>query len=226
MDIKLATVGGKHIYTTPAGKVYPSVTTILAGTRSREDTQSLDDWRGRVGSDVADYIRDESMAVGTEVHRMNECFLLHRPYDGGVPRLISDAHHRVFRPTLEALSDVIAIETRLYSDQYRMAGTVDCIARYDGALTVIDYKTKRSPQRREWLDGYFMQMSAYSVMWEELHGTRIDRLLLLASSEKNTFQKFEARRKDFLPAFLLRLQAYRDKHRFAPDPSMRRMRVP
>jgi len=72
----------------------------------------------------------------------------------------------------------------------KLAGTADCIAGYNGKLSIIDYKTKRSKQREEWMTDYFLQTTAYAKMWKEITGQHIEQLVILVSSEQDTFQEF------------------------------------
>ena len=66
----------------------------------------------------------------------------------------------------------------------KLAGTSDCIATYDGELSIIDYKTKRSNQREEWMTDHFIQGTAYAQMFKELTGIQVKQVVILVSSEK------------------------------------------
>lgn len=180
---------GAHIYMTPDGKKLRSVTTMLNKTKSEKDRKQLSDWRVRVGSSVADYIMNTAAIVGTQTHTLNENYI-NMQYNSCKYSLLSYAHHRKFIPYLNKIKNVFGVEPRLFSNEMGLAGTADCIAEYDGKLSVIDYKTKRSKQRKEWMHDYFIQTTAYSKMWEELTGQHIEQLVILASSEQNTFQEF------------------------------------
>ena len=107
--------------------------------------------------------------------------------------LLSHAHHQKFIPYLNKIDIIHGIEAKLYSNVMGLAGTADCIGMYNGKLSIIDYKTKRSSQRKEWMTDYFIQTSCYARMWEELTGQKIEQLVILASSEQNTIQEFIAK---------------------------------
>ena len=54
----------------------------------------------------------------------------------------------------------------MYSLQLGIAGTVDCIAEYNGELAIIDFKSSsRNLNHVEWIDHYFVQCNAaYACM--------------------------------------------------------------
>lgn len=178
-----------HIYLTPDGKRLRSVTTMINKTKSKEDKKKLSDWREQQGVKLADYIMTTAGSIGTETHRLNENYIRMESDDTNYS-LLSQAHHKKFIPYLNNIGTIYGIEAKLYSIQMKLAGTADCIAEYDGKLSIIDYKTKRSKQRREWMQDYFLQTTAYAKMWEELTGMVIEQLVILVSSEQDTLQEF------------------------------------
>ena len=79
----------------------------------------------------------------------------------------------------------------------RIAGTCDCIAEYNGQLSIIDFKTSRKPKREEWIDDYFMQTFAYALMFEEMTGVEIKQIVILvACTETFDIQVFKKPAKD------------------------------
>ena len=178
-----------HVYLTPDGKKLRSVTTMINKTKAKEDKKKLSDWREQQGDKLADYIMIAAGNIGTETHKLNENYIrMENDYTHYL--LLSQSHHKKFIPYLNKISIIYGIEAKLYSIQMNLAGTADCIAEYDGKLSIIDYKTKRSKQRREWITDYFLQTTAYAKMWEELTGQVIEQLVILVSSEQDTFQEF------------------------------------
>ena len=105
-------------------------------------------------------------------------------------------------PYLDKINNIHCLETQLYSDHLKTAGTVDCIGEYDGKLTVIDFKTSAKLKKREWVKDYFMQCSAYAVMYEERTGTPIERLLLIINVEDEGVQLMDGKRDDYIDDFL------------------------
>lgn len=180
---------GAHIYLTPSGKKLRSVTTMISKTKSSADKKQLAAWRDRVGRDVAEYIMKTAAIIGTETHKLNESYINMERYPSNYS-LLSYAHHRKFIPFIKKIKNVFGVEPKLFSEEMGLAGTADLVAEYGGKLSIIDYKTKRSKQRKEWMTDYFIQTTAYAKMWQELTGKPIEQLVILASSEQNTIQEF------------------------------------
>lgn len=210
-NMRTAKLGPKHKYETPEGAIYPSVTTILSKTKPESEKHGLDQWRVRVGDSVAQYIMREAATIGTETHELNEAYLNDTPYPD--TRLLSRAHHENFKSNLNRINMIYGTEIPLYSDKMKLAGTADCIAEFDGVLSVIDYKTKRSPQKTEWLYDYYLQTAGYCMMFKELTGIHISRCAIIISSEKNTIQTFLSDPAEYAHEFLARLAQYNSKFR-------------
>lgn len=196
-----------HVYLTPDGKKLRSVTTMINKTKAKEDKKKLSDWREQQGDKLADYIMIAAGNIGTETHKLNENYIK-MEHNNKNFSLLSQAHHKKFIPYLNKITTVYGIESKLYSIQMKLAGTADCIAEYDGKLSIIDYKTKRSKQRREWITDYFLQTTAYAKMWEELTGKAIEQLVILISSEQDTFQEFVSQPKLHLDELDTRLELF------------------
>ena len=206
-----------HRYVTPEGLTYASVTTVLGGTKPEGDVLQLEKWRESVGLEVAAHITREAAAIGTQAHQLNEYYL-----NGMVPdesdepfRMMSRAHHEKFLPHLDRIDNIRGTEMVLHSDTLRLAGTSDCIAEYDGVLSIIDYKTKRAPQKAEWMHDYYLQAAAYALMYRELSGVGVRQAVIMASSEMDTMQVFTASTTDFMEEFLERLNLWQGLPRHA-----------
>lgn len=198
-----------HTYITPSGKKLRSVTTMLNKTKSDTDKKNISDWKNRVGHDVAKYIFETSGMVGTQTHSLNENYLKMNAQNNDY-LLLSYAHHRNFIPYLNKISNIYGIEAKLYSDSMGLAGTADGVVEYDGKLSIIDYKTKRSTQDESWMTDYFIQTTAYAKMWEDITGQSIERLVILVSSEKNTIQEFISQPQKYYNALDQRLMLFND----------------
>ena len=197
-----------HYYQTPSGTIYPSITTILQKTQSLEKQQSLQNWREQ--EMASDYITQEAAIVGSETHKLIENYLNNEEIFEKF-KLLSEAHFKNLLPFLNKINDIHGIELRLYSDKMRLAGTSDCIAKYDGTLSIIDYKTKRSNQREEWLTDYFLQATSYGVMFKELTGIKVEQIVILVSSEKNTRMEFIKKPDNYLDLLEQRIDQYHSK---------------
>ena len=196
-----------HYYQTPKGDIFPSITTILQKTMSAEKQQNLENWKDQ--ETAARYITEESSLVGTQTHKLIEDYLNEIEQTEEV-RLLSVAHFNNLIPFLQKINDIHGTELRLYSNAMKLAGMSDCIAKYDGELSIIDYKTKRSNQQEEWMTDHFIQGTAYSEMFKELSGIEIKQVVILVSSEKNTRMEFVKKTKDYKDLLTKRLNQFYD----------------
>ena len=195
----------EHYYQTPSGDVFPSITTILKKTMSTEKKQNLQNWQEQ--ETAAQYITEESTIVGTQTHKLIENYLNGITLTDEV-RLLSVAHFNNLIPFLQKINDIHGTELRLYSNEMKLAGTTDCIAKYGGELSIIDYKTKRSNQQEEWMTDHFIQGTAYSQMFKELTGIEVKQVVILVSSEKNTRMEFVKRTEEYKDLLTLRLNRF------------------
>jgi genome maintenance exonuclease 1 len=194
-----------HYYQTPTGKVFPSITTILQKTMSAEKQQSLQNWKEQEAA--AEYITQEAATIGTQTHKLIENHLNGITQTDEV-RLLSVAHFNNLIPFLQKINDIHGIELRMYSNEMKLAGMSDCIAKYDGELSIIDYKTKRSNQQEEWMTDHFIQGTAYSEMFKELSGIEVKQVVILVSSEKNTRMEFVKNTEEYKDLLTQRLNQF------------------
>ena len=165
-------------YKTPEGIDLPSITTVLS-ILSRD---SIAAWRKRVGDAEANKISTRASGRGTRVHEIIEKYIDNDENykDGYTPDIIESFN--VMKPVLDGLiGTVYAQEAPLYSNHLGVAGRVDCVAEFDGVLSIIDFKTSMKPKKRDWVKNYFMQETAYAIMWEERTGQPITQLVTLIS---------------------------------------------
>ncbi len=186
--------GGRY-YETPSGAKYPSVTSV---TRLH-NLESIQAWKDKVGEEEAGKISRRALARGNKIHSLAEKYLLN---EGDMSDDFSKADFGQMIPYLNKINNIHCLETQLYSDHLQTAGTVDCIGEYEGKLTVIDFKTSAKLKKREWVKDYFMQCSAYAVMYEERTGTPIERLLLIINVEDEGVQLIDGKRDDYIQDFL------------------------
>ena len=196
-ELSTETINKKRYYITPDGNKYPSITTVLS-TRNKK---GLFEWRKRVGEDVANHISRTSASRGTKVHQMCEDYL-NNNFD-------IEKHKKNFLPyclfqqlstsVLCKIDNIRAQEVGLYSDKYKLAGRVDCIAEYDGVLSVIDFKTSTRERKEEYNENYYIQTSAYAEMFEERTGTPINQIVVLVVTEDGVVQEFVKDKKEYVP---------------------------
>ena len=192
-----------RFYETPEGQSYPSVTTIT-GLLSKA---SILAWRQRVGDSKADAITKAATTRGNKVHKMAEMYLRNEMasqinlFEDPMPH-IEDMFLQLTELLDNNIGIINAIEAPLYSDQLKVGGRVDVIAEWDGELAVIDFKTSSKPKKESWIDGYFMQSSAYALMFEELTGIKINKIVIAIAVENNRSQVFIKDSTEYLQQFI------------------------
>jgi hypothetical protein len=194
--------GVGRIYTTPEGNRYPSVTTILGKT---SDKSWLQEWRDRVGNDEADKILRQAGRRGTAVHNLCEEYLKNNPSykKGHMPANIASFNY--IKPYLDKhVTEVGGLELPLYSDKLRVAGRVDCLCKWDGEWSILDFKTSRREKERDDIHGYFLQASCYSFMTFERIGILPKKIVILMTIDDGQPRVFEERAKDWIEGFIER----------------------
>lgn len=198
--------GGFRVYKTPQGKQYPSVTGMVGKTKSEKDKASINWWKNK--EPAHEYITAEAIQIGTQTHQLIEDYLNNEPTTLTNCDLLSFAHFERLKPFLHKITEIHGIEVQLYSDKLKLAGTADCVGMYDGNLSIIDYKTKRSDQKVEYLHDYFIQGTTYAVMWEELTDTPINQVVILVSSRKGQLKEFVINPKNYKNEMLERIEKF------------------
>ena len=198
-----------RFYKTPEGNIYPSVTSVM----SFKTAASIQKWKDRVGEEEAQRISDVSSLRGTRFHDLCEKELRNQPleeYDFATQLLFKS-----FAPILERIDNIYCLENALYSDHLRMAGRVDCIAEFDGRLSVIDFKTAGYPKKAKNIDTYFMQATAYAIMFEEMTGIPVPDIAILIAVKQDEPQVFTEKRDDWAKSLLKLRDKFEDKSKAA-----------
>ena len=151
-------------------------------------------WRKKVGNEEADRITKAATGRGTDMHTLTEHFLKNEDLPKGL-RPISDFLFKISKGHLKKINNIYALEGPLYSKELGIAGTVDCIAEYDGELAIIDFKTSKKPKPRNWIEHYFVQCMAYGCMLYEMKGISIKKLVIIMSCENGECVIYEERDK-------------------------------
>ena len=138
-------------------------------------------WRKRVGDEEANRITKRSTTRGTKVHTLIENHLLNKEVDPDTPG--SKMLFLQAKDSLANINNIYALEKSLYSTELGVAGTVDCIAEYNGELSIIDFKTAAKPKPRDWIENYFVQAAAYACMFYERTGIPVKKLVILMTCE-------------------------------------------
>jgi hypothetical protein len=188
---------GKRYYVLPNNELAISVT---AGIDQATDKTHLIEWRKRIGEAEAQKISTQAANRGTALHSICENYLLNSEE---YPKNSMPANIHSFkqlRPLLDRyIGKVYGIEARLYSMELMAAGTADCIAEWDGIPSIIDFKTSTKLKREDWIQGYFLQSTTYSMMVEELTDIKVPQIVIMIAVDgeepqifiKNKFQYVE-----------------------------------
>ncbi len=202
-DLKEKYLSGKRHYESPTGSLLPSVTTVL----SLLSDAGIKAWRRRVGEVEADKIMDYSAKTGTEMHSIIEDYLNNRADEAEKnPRALKLFEQ--MKPELKRINNIIAQEVPLYSDKLGVAGRVDCVAEFDGKLSIIDFKSSRKKKQKSWIKKYFLQATAYSIMFEELCGKKVDQIVILISADDETVDVYIEDKCDYIDHLKLVIEDY------------------
>ena len=150
-------------------------------------------WRKKVGNEEADRITKAATGRGTDMHTLTEHYLKNENLPEVRP--ISDFLFKIAKGKLNKINNIHALEGPLYSKELGIAGTVDCIAEYDGELAIIDFKTSKKPKPRDWIEHYFVQCIAYGFMLYEMTGISIKKLVIIMACENGECVVYEERDK-------------------------------
>ena len=173
---------GKRLYATPDGSKVPSVTTILEKTKPAEAREALANWRKSVGEAKANQITTEAANRGTRMHTFLEKYIkgeelrdtLTNPYAQQSLLMAK----KVIADGFGSISEVWGSEVPLYFPEL-YAGTTDCVGLHEGDESILDFKQTNKPKRIEWIDDYFLQLTAYALAHNEVHGTNIRKGVIL-----------------------------------------------
>ena len=192
-ELEAKTTESGRVYYTPSGKAYPSVTTVL-GSMNKE---FIDAWRKRVGEEEANKISGKASRRGEALHLACEKYLLNEMSDLKIRNMMPNIKELFFqlRPELDKnIGTIYAVEQPLYSDKLKIAGRVDCIAKWDGKISIIDFKTSSKEKLEENILNYFLQCAAYAEMFEELTKKIVEILVVAIAVEGGQPQIFVRQR--------------------------------
>lgn len=202
--------GDSRYYLTPDGKKYPSVTTVLA----EHGKEGIMEWRKRVGDEKANQISRQATTRGSGVHKVIETYLNNE--DVSQIEMMPNVKSLFVRMKAELakMDNIHCLETKLFSHELQLAGTVDCIAEYKGVLSVIDFKTSIRLKKKENIAGYFMQGAAYSTMFTEMTGIPISQVVILIGVDTANFcQVMKVKPEDYIDELRVYIDKFRSKEK-------------
>jgi genome maintenance exonuclease 1 len=179
------TIDGVRYYDTPDGQKLVSITSII----SHYNREIFIKWRKRVGVEEANKISKQSTSRGTDMHTLVEKYMLNKNLPSVQP--LSEFLFKQAKSDLDRINNIHAIEQALYSKKLGVAGTVDCIAEFDGELAVIDFKTSKKPKPEKWIEHYYVQCAAYACMLYEMTGIMVKKFVIIMSCENGEVEVYE-----------------------------------
>jgi hypothetical protein len=179
-------------YLAPNGR-YPSITTLLG--QDTESKLAIQNWQERIGLEEAKKISDYACTLGSDLHSTVEKYLNNdKDFMKGV-MVQTKYMFTSIQPYLNKIDNIVCQEAALYSDVLKIAGRTDCVAEYDGKLSIIDFKTSRREKLKENITKYFVQGTAYSLMLEEMTGLVASNIVIIMSQYDAKPLIFEVNRK-------------------------------
>jgi genome maintenance exonuclease 1 len=206
-DLKAETTDSGRLYATPTGEKYKSITTVLGNYNK----QAIMEWRERVGAEEANKISTKAANRGTKVHKICEDYINNEIPELKMQMMMPDLKELFFKikPIIdEKLGDVYSQEQALYSHKLKIAGRVDLIGMWNGKLSVIDFKTSNKQKEEEDIQNYFMQCTAYALMFSELTGMWIDDIVVLIATGEGEAQLFERQIHDYQKPLMRYIDKY------------------
>ena len=189
-------------YQTPDGR-FPSVTTVVGWKKN----QFFAEWRK---NNPKEAVRTRNR--GTKLHALIENYIKNNSeYRSNQDPYTLDLFNQ-FQSRIDNIDNIRAIEGFLWSKPLRLAGRVDCIAEYNGVLSVIDFKGSTKPKRKDDIHNYFLQATAYACMWEERTGEKIPQIVILISCDDGTVQTFIEEAKIYKKDLAVAIKEWRDEY--------------
>jgi len=185
--VKEAHRDGGHYYLDEDGIEYPSITTIKNLTDPKDwfpfwirKIMRDNNMNEKEANIEAKRIGESSMSVGTKLHSLAEAHLNNKIEDYN-PRDYEKDPGELFIPLKKWLDEhvdsIYVTESKMYSKELQLAGTVDWVAELDGVLTIGDFKNSRKPKIPSDIirNKYYEQIYSYGKMFEECYGIKVER---------------------------------------------------
>jgi predicted RecB family nuclease len=194
------TTDNGRFYTTPEGNVFPSVTTVLGKFGGNE---WLEEWKNRVGEEQVKKVSLQATNRGTAVHEIIEKYLRNDVnYKQKQMPVNVSSFAKIKKFLDDNISEIGGLEVPLYSNLLRTAGRVDCIAKWNGVWSIVDFKTSKREKKKEDIQNYFLQTSAYSYMFFERTGIVVPKLVIVMTVDDGDSLVFEESSKNYIKKFL------------------------
>ena len=201
---------GTRTYDFGGGRL-PSVTTILGKTK---DQQFIKDWKAKVGEKKAEEIKNLSSKRGTAMHKFLESHIEGVGYEDltelGVQA--KPMAQKIIDVGLTPVDEYFGSEVTLYYPGL-YAGSTDLVCMHNDMETIVDFKQANRPKKKEWIEDYYLQIAAYAMAHDYVHGSTIRQGVIMMCTPDLYYQEFklqDAELRLWKHKFLKRLDMYHD----------------
>ena len=196
------------------GMRLPSVTTILSQTR---DQSFLTTWKNKVGHENAERIKNVSANRGTAMHKFLEKYIEGVGYEDltTIGREAKIMAQKIIESGLKNITEYYGSEVSLYYHGL-YAGATDLVCMHDGMESIVDFKQANRPKRKEWIEDYYLQIAAYAMAHDHMHGSQIRQGIIMICTPDSYYQEFKVQDEElrmYRHKFLKRLSQYHDQNK-------------
>ncbi len=167
---------GAHSYKVDGIKV-PSVTRVVDGCFPK----NLTDWALLVGKEEYDNVISEAIEIGNDAHAWIEDYITYGHVCSNPADHISHSVNAFLKWNDRFKPSWNDAERKIYCDKYKYAGTVDAVAKINGRVCVIDFKTSKKIYKP-----YHLQVTAYAQAIKRIDGLRQWPLGIILRLDKET----------------------------------------
>lgn len=192
----------------PALMKYPGVTRVLSGTK---DMSGLDAWRARVGEVEADRIIKESQDIGTSLDTLFNNSLEHPDFDISMHK--GELGYKLWFQLRSHLSKIvpIAVQMKVWNNELRYMGYLDCLGIYKGEIVIIDCKNSKREKTEEYLEDYYLQCTAYAMAIYKMYGIKVKKLMLMIARRDSSFPQIVVKPiGEYIPRVIERSKRYHE----------------
>ena len=70
------------------------------------------------------------------------------------------------------------------------AGSTDLVCMHNGLETIVDFKQSNRPKKEEWVEDYYLQISAYAMAHDAYYGSEIRQGVIMICTPDLYYQEF------------------------------------
>lgn len=206
------TINGVRHYNIGEGAKYPSITTVLSGSKSERAKKSLDNWKKRVGPVEAERVSTGAKERGNKLHKIVEWFITNDAQISTVTNKKDILLFSKIHPLLTRINNIRGIESVLYLDALNLAGRTDLVADFDGEGAIIDIKGSTKIKEEYFIRDYFIQETFYALAYSKMYNTKIKKIVtIMATEQSDTPQLFVKDAADYVGDLIARVKTYNER---------------